>query len=468
MPWHELHDVVDARAHRRRGSASPASRVDRRAGSTGLRNTGNAGASVGASRIAGPSMLASLGRAMAVATRRHNDQIRSPCAVRHGGHLRLFIGARQIGHIHPLTAVSCRSQEALLHDDSHSDPVLGLALASQACVASGQATMGVDTTAVVYQDPPPPRVETYERASRVHVRQRSLDVAERPVGVGRRSLGARARRLRVERRSLGAPRKSLGVDRGHVGRVVGAAAGDARKVASSVSSEHARTTIRKRTARRVASRSPTTSEYPTGAPPPLRVENQARARRASCGSAAAGIGKPATGRGSMVTGSASARIRCGSPAAGSCRAIAGCGSRVAGTSTRQVQPFAIIAEVRTRAPLAARGAPSGCGTPARTCARARGATRRCARQAPRPAMLAYSPAENRALVRLPSRAYARVSSPERFTAAHSLTAEDLVSRCAPRGTACIRAHVPLAARRILAGAGSRSLCARANSAPRVS
>jgi len=39
--------------------------------------------------------------------------------------------------------------------------VFGLAVASQACVASGQATMGVDTTPVVYQNPPPPRVETY-------------------------------------------------------------------------------------------------------------------------------------------------------------------------------------------------------------------------------------------------------------------------------------------------------------------
>jgi hypothetical protein len=39
--------------------------------------------------------------------------------------------------------------------------VFGLAVASQACVASGQATMGVDTTPVVYQNPPPARVETY-------------------------------------------------------------------------------------------------------------------------------------------------------------------------------------------------------------------------------------------------------------------------------------------------------------------
>jgi hypothetical protein len=37
-----------------------------------------------------------------------------------------------------------------------------IATALAACVGSGQATMGVDTTAVVYQDPPPPRVETYE------------------------------------------------------------------------------------------------------------------------------------------------------------------------------------------------------------------------------------------------------------------------------------------------------------------
>ena len=40
--------------------------------------------------------------------------------------------------------------------------MFSLAIAVAGCVASGQATMGVDTTAVVYQDPPPPRVETYE------------------------------------------------------------------------------------------------------------------------------------------------------------------------------------------------------------------------------------------------------------------------------------------------------------------
>lgn len=39
--------------------------------------------------------------------------------------------------------------------------VFGLAVASSACVASGQATMGVDTTPVVYQDPPPPRAEVF-------------------------------------------------------------------------------------------------------------------------------------------------------------------------------------------------------------------------------------------------------------------------------------------------------------------
>lgn len=39
--------------------------------------------------------------------------------------------------------------------------VFGLAIASSSCVAHGQATMGVDTTPVVYQDPPPPRVETF-------------------------------------------------------------------------------------------------------------------------------------------------------------------------------------------------------------------------------------------------------------------------------------------------------------------
>lgn len=44
---------------------------------------------------------------------------------------------------------------------------------SGGCVASGQATMGVDTTAVVYQDPPPPRVETYDaRAGFVFVKGR--------------------------------------------------------------------------------------------------------------------------------------------------------------------------------------------------------------------------------------------------------------------------------------------------------
>jgi WXXGXW repeat (2 copies) len=39
--------------------------------------------------------------------------------------------------------------------------VVGLTVALSACVASGQATMGVDTTPVVYQDPPPPKAETY-------------------------------------------------------------------------------------------------------------------------------------------------------------------------------------------------------------------------------------------------------------------------------------------------------------------
>jgi hypothetical protein len=39
---------------------------------------------------------------------------------------------------------------------------LAIAMSVAGCVASGQATMGVDTTAVVYQDPPPPRTETFE------------------------------------------------------------------------------------------------------------------------------------------------------------------------------------------------------------------------------------------------------------------------------------------------------------------
>ncbi|MEO6776687.1 MAG: YXWGXW repeat-containing protein [Kofleriaceae bacterium] len=38
---------------------------------------------------------------------------------------------------------------------------LAIAISMTACVAHGQATMGVDSTAVVYQDPPPPRVETF-------------------------------------------------------------------------------------------------------------------------------------------------------------------------------------------------------------------------------------------------------------------------------------------------------------------
>lgn len=42
--------------------------------------------------------------------------------------------------------------------------LFGLAIASSlgGCVASGHATMGVETTGVVYQDPPPPRTETFE------------------------------------------------------------------------------------------------------------------------------------------------------------------------------------------------------------------------------------------------------------------------------------------------------------------
>ena len=39
--------------------------------------------------------------------------------------------------------------------------MVGIALATSACVASGSATMGTETTGVVYQDPPPPRVETF-------------------------------------------------------------------------------------------------------------------------------------------------------------------------------------------------------------------------------------------------------------------------------------------------------------------
>ena len=38
--------------------------------------------------------------------------------------------------------------------------LFGIAIAVSGCVASGSATMGVETTGVVYQDPPPARVET--------------------------------------------------------------------------------------------------------------------------------------------------------------------------------------------------------------------------------------------------------------------------------------------------------------------
>ena len=50
---------------------------------------------------------------------------------------------------------------------------LAIAMSVSGCVASGTATMGVETTGVVYQDPPPPRTETFEsRAGFVFVKGR--------------------------------------------------------------------------------------------------------------------------------------------------------------------------------------------------------------------------------------------------------------------------------------------------------
>ena len=212
--------------------------------------------------------------------------------------------------------------------------------AAPACVVSGRGTIAVDTTPVVYSEPPPPQVETVEaRPGFVWVRGR-WNWHERSVGLDRRSLGARARRLRVDRGSLGAPRQRVGLGRRHAGPCRARRVVDNTNAQVASSSPAARwrpvNTLQPASDTDnaqggvvvVASASPSAA-YPTAAPPPPQTRACSRAP-ASSGSPVAGTGATVAGTGSPVTGSASARTRCGSPVAGSSRAAARSGSRAAG------------------------------------------------------------------------------------------------------------------------------------------
>ena len=156
--------------------------------------------------------------------------------------------------------------------------MISLAIATSACVASGQATMGVDTTAVVYQDPPPPRVETYEsRPGFVFVKGRwNWQNGQWAWVAGhweRERSGYAWSDGRWERRgnrwewiegtwSAGAqPPVAEG------GVTVGPSNGGGGWNSSSTTTETHSTTSGGVTVTE-------TSTYPTGAPPPIRVENQ--------------------------------------------------------------------------------------------------------------------------------------------------------------------------------------------------
>jgi hypothetical protein len=160
--------------------------------------------------------------------------------------------------------------------------LFGLALATSACVASGSATMGMETTGVVTQEPPAPRVETYAaRPGFLYVKGRWNMRNGQWVWIDghweRERAGYAWNEGRWERRAdrwewIDGNWTTAGS--GSVSAQGGVSVGDTgmRRPDPGYTQTN---TVNTHTEGGVSVTTSTSSEYPTAAPPPPRVESQA-------------------------------------------------------------------------------------------------------------------------------------------------------------------------------------------------
>lgn len=158
--------------------------------------------------------------------------------------------------------------------------MFGLALATSACVASGSATFGAETTGVASQDPPPPRVETYgSRPGFLFVKGRWNWSNNQWVWVDghweRERAGYAWSEGRWERRG----NRWEWIDGTWATSSSGMAQGGVSVGTTGMHNPDPgytqTTTTNTHTEGGVSVTTSSTSQYPNAAPPPLRVENQA-------------------------------------------------------------------------------------------------------------------------------------------------------------------------------------------------